>query len=338
MPSFSHAGGIALTLRKSCESSTQTVKVEFGKIQAKEREKIIEDNQLYPFCLLHDKARPWGAKQRPVNLACQVPNCKCKHIRKLHELLKDVFKEESQVHLVQGDDEWEESEEAWDVDEEGEAMIVGTIQREDDCSWQDASKSWLEQDEEEEDRPCHDGMCQGTGSLPPEAREKQCNAVVHLPKEENEDAETTEDGWWTPGLEDLQTEGGEKEYFLDLLMRESALKEEATEGPSMDGGKTDQPAKKGVTRKNKAASNGGKRKGSKRTSEREDGTASKPEKKEAIARNKGRPGEGQPGIQARAAPPDPIGDPGRLRAHAQPEAKPGVQAMTTSGGECSRHE
>ncbi len=32
----------------------------FRKIQAKEREKIIEDSQLCPFCLLHDKARPCG--------------------------------------------------------------------------------------------------------------------------------------------------------------------------------------------------------------------------------------------------------------------------------------
>jgi hypothetical protein len=31
--------------------------------QAKEREKIIEDNQLCPFCLLHDKAKPCGAKE-----------------------------------------------------------------------------------------------------------------------------------------------------------------------------------------------------------------------------------------------------------------------------------
>jgi hypothetical protein len=85
----------------------------FGKIRAKEREKIIEDNQLCPFCLLHDKAKPCGAKQRPVNPACHVPNCKGKHIQKLHELLKDVFKEENQVHLVHGDDGWEESEEVF---------------------------------------------------------------------------------------------------------------------------------------------------------------------------------------------------------------------------------
>jgi hypothetical protein len=194
----------------------------FRKIQAKDREKIIEDNQLCPFCLLHDKARPSGAKQRPVNPAFYMPNCKGKHIRKLHELLKDVFQEENQVHLVQGDDKWEESEEAWEVDGEGEAMIVGTIQREDDCSWQDASKSWLEQDEEEEDGTYHVGTCQSASSLPPEAKEKQCSAIVCHPKEEDEDAETVEDSWWTPEPEDLQIEGGEKEYFLELLMGGSA--------------------------------------------------------------------------------------------------------------------
>ncbi len=48
----------------------------FGKLPAKEREKIIEDNQLCPFCLLHDKAKLCGAKQRPV--ACLVSNCRGK--------------------------------------------------------------------------------------------------------------------------------------------------------------------------------------------------------------------------------------------------------------------
>jgi hypothetical protein len=71
-----------------------------GRIQAKEREKIIEDNRLCPFCLLHDRAKPCGAKERLANPACHIPGCKGKHIRKLHELLKDVYKEENQVHLV----------------------------------------------------------------------------------------------------------------------------------------------------------------------------------------------------------------------------------------------
>jgi hypothetical protein len=74
-------------------------------------------------------------------------NCKGRHIQKLHDFLKDVFREESQVHVVHGDDEWEESEEAWELGEE-EMMIVGMVQQEDEYSWQDASKSWLEQDEE----------------------------------------------------------------------------------------------------------------------------------------------------------------------------------------------
>ncbi len=37
------------------------------------------------------------------------------------------------------------SEEAWELGEE-EMMIVGTVQHEEDCSWQDACKSWMEQD------------------------------------------------------------------------------------------------------------------------------------------------------------------------------------------------
>jgi hypothetical protein len=99
----------------------------FGNIRAKEREKIIKDNRLCAFCLLHDRAKTCGAKERQANPACHAPGCKGRHIRKLHELLKDMHKEENQVHLVQGDDEWKESEDARAIGEEEEAMIVGTI-------------------------------------------------------------------------------------------------------------------------------------------------------------------------------------------------------------------
>jgi hypothetical protein len=239
-------------------------------------------NQLCLFCLLHDKARPCGAKQRPVNPACHVPNCTGKHIQKLHELLKDVFKEENQVHLVHGDDGWEESEEAWEVDGEGEMMIVGTIQREDNCSWQDASKSWLEQDEEKEGGTYHVGTCQGASSVPPEAREKQCSAVGCLSTEEYEDAETMEDSWWTPEPEDLQIKGG-RERILPrtphVLMREEALKK-----PTTVGSEAGQPVKKGATRRNKAASSGGKNEGNGKTPKGESGATAQPEKKEANAR------------------------------------------------------
>jgi hypothetical protein len=130
----------------------------FRKLSAREREKIIKDNQLCPFCLLHDKDKPCGAKQKPV--ARSASNCKGRHIQKLHDFLKDVFREENQVHVVHGDDGWEESEEAWELGEE-EMMIVGTVQQEDDCSWQDASKSWLEQEEKEETGIYQVGTCQG---------------------------------------------------------------------------------------------------------------------------------------------------------------------------------
>jgi hypothetical protein len=252
----------------------------------------------------------------------------------LHELLKDVFKEENQVHLVQGGDEWEESEEAWEVDGEGEALIVGTVQREDDGSWQNASKSWLEQDEEEEDGTYHVGTCQGAISLPPEAREKQCSAVVCPPKEEDEDAETVEDSWWTPGPEDMQIERGEKEYFIELLMEGSAPSEGAAEKPTMVGSKAGQPTKKGATRGSKPASGRGKRKNSEKTPKGGNGVSAGPEKEEANARHEWGPTESQPGNQGRVVPPDLSSDPGaengRLQARVQPEVRPRAQVMMTS--------
>jgi hypothetical protein len=135
----------------------------FGKLPAREREKIIKDNRLCPFCLLHDKDKPCGAKQKLV--ACSASNCKGRHIQKLHDFLKDVYREENQVHVVHGDDGWEESEEAWEPGEE-EMMIVGMVQQEDNCSWQDASKSWLEQDEKEEVGIYQVGTCQGAVGAP----------------------------------------------------------------------------------------------------------------------------------------------------------------------------
>jgi hypothetical protein len=97
-------------------------------------------------------------------VACTASNCKGRHIQKLHDFRKDVFREESQVHVVHGDDGWEESEEAWELGKE--MMIVGTVQQEDDCSWQDASKSWLEQDEEVAVGVYQVGTCQSADGEP----------------------------------------------------------------------------------------------------------------------------------------------------------------------------
>ncbi len=73
-----------------------------------------------------------------------------------------MFREENQAHVVHGDEGWEESEEEWELVEE-EMMIVGTVQQEDGCSWQDASKPWMERDEEMTVGDCQVGTCQGTG-------------------------------------------------------------------------------------------------------------------------------------------------------------------------------
>jgi hypothetical protein len=176
-----------------------------------------------------------------------------------------VFKEENQVHLVQGGGEWEESEDAWEVDGEEEAMIVGTIQREDNCSWQDVGKSWLEQDEEEEGEVYHVGTCQGASSPPSESEEKHCSRTGRSPKKEDEDARIMENSWWTPDPRDLQIEEREKDYFLELLMGGSAPSEGAAERPATVSSKTGQPAKKEATLGDKPAPSKGKRKGSERT-------------------------------------------------------------------------
>ncbi len=99
-----------------------------------------------------------------------------------------MFKEENQVHLVHGDDGWEESEEAWELDGEEEMMIVGTIQQEDNYSWQEASNSWLEQDEEEENGTYYVGTCRGA-----KANEKQGSADACPPTGGCKDLEAAED-------------------------------------------------------------------------------------------------------------------------------------------------
>jgi hypothetical protein len=180
----------------------------FGKLPAKEREKLITDNKLCPFCLLHDKDKSCGAKQRTVSVACTASGCKGRHAQKLHDFLKDVFREESRVHIVHGDDGWEESDEAWELGEE-EAMIVGTVQQEVECSWQDACNTWVTQDEEVE-AGVHqvEAVCDAKGSMEP-----------------------LEVG-------DLLVEGEEQEYFLELLMRRASPNQLAENLPSKDGAST----------------------------------------------------------------------------------------------------
>ncbi len=179
----------------------------FGKLPAGEREKLITDNRLCLFCLLHDKDKPCGAKHRPVSVACTTPGCKGRHIQKLHDFLKDVFREENRVHVVHRDDGWEESDEAWELGE-GEMMIVGTVQQEDECSWEDACNAWTAQDEEAVAGVHQVGANQ-------EVREPAAGGQC-----KKASAEKSDEG--PLGVGDLLVEGEEQEYFLELLMRRAS--------------------------------------------------------------------------------------------------------------------
>jgi hypothetical protein len=132
--------------------------------------------------------------------------CKGRQAQKLHDFLKYVFREEGRVHVVQEDDEWEESEEAWELGE-AETMIVGTVQQETGCSWQDACDAWAVQDEEME-AGVHQVEVSGTVGGP--VRKDQCKKVD---KVKNGDEQPERGG--------LLVEGEEKEYFLELLMRKT---------------------------------------------------------------------------------------------------------------------
>ncbi len=164
---------------------------------------MITDNKLCPFCLLHDKDKSCGAKQRTVSVACTASGCKGRHAQKLHDFLKDVFREESRVHVVHGDDGWVELNEEWELGEE-EAMIVGTVQQEAECSWQEACNAWATQDKDVEAEVHHVEADQKTDNMEP-----------------------LEEG-------DLLVEGEEREYILELLMRGAATDQVIENLPSKD--------------------------------------------------------------------------------------------------------
>jgi hypothetical protein len=182
----------------------------FGKLPAKEREKLIVDNKLCPFCLLHDKDKQCGAKQKPASVACTASGCKGRHAQKLHDLLKDLFREEGQVHVLQEDDGWEESEEAWELGE-AESMIVGAVRQEEEHSWQDACEAW-------------------------EAQDGEIRASIHQVRadgvEEGEPEEANVDEQSEAESDGLLVEGDEREYILELLLREVPSNVEAGVHPA----------------------------------------------------------------------------------------------------------
>ncbi len=146
-----------------------------------------------------------------------------------------MFREENQVHVVHGDDGWEESEESWELGED-EMMIVRAVQREEDCSWQDACKSWMVQDEETAAGVYQVEACQEAIK---QLSVGQCKEVGFIEADEK-----------ASEPDDLLLEGEEQEYFFELLMRKA----------SPERPKAGQLAKNRGNSKDKAASTKGKEK------------------------------------------------------------------------------
>ncbi len=92
-----------------------------------------------------------------------------------------------------------ESDGAWELGE-AEGMIVGAVRQEDECSWSDACDTWTALDEETE---------------------------VGIHQVEADEAGTSEDDQ----EEGLLIEGEEREYVLELLLRETSLVAQASNQP-----------------------------------------------------------------------------------------------------------
>jgi hypothetical protein len=231
-------------------------------------------------------------------------------------------------------------------------MIVGTIQQEENSSWQEASNSWMELDEGEESGVYCDGTCQGVSSQLPEVGGEHSSKALHH-SEDEEDEEIIEGGWWSPDPKELQIGEGEQEYLIELLMVGSASGEsKATpERPPRASNTMGQPAKKGEAMKPEAQSQGEAR-GNKPVTNKEKGRssegASKGEGKPGIrtggketgARSEEGPKEWWPSDQKQEGPPNPcpsLGAKNKSDTNSDPAGNSGAQTQitTASRGECS---
>jgi hypothetical protein len=88
-------------------------------------------------------------------------------------------------------------------------MIVGTVHQEDYCTWQDASKPWIEEDEEMVVESCQVGTCQSTSGV---AIEREEEATGQPALRQSKRTETAEAEWQAHGPDDLLLEGDEGEY------------------------------------------------------------------------------------------------------------------------------
>jgi hypothetical protein len=181
-------------------------------------------------------------------------------------------------------------------------MIVGTVQQEDDCSWQETCSAWIGQSE---------GVAVAAGQeVPEQATMGQC-----------EKAEVAGGGEETSEPEGLLLEGEEQEYFLELLIRK-ASPEQPKAVLAARGRET--PAKGKKSRKGEKWALG----------ESLSGTTDKGVKERRTASLAS-------GLKKQTAP-DLAGHPeakGRgLAEDGREERECAARAQATSGGECSRQK
>jgi hypothetical protein len=187
------------------------------------------------------------------------------------------------------------------------------------CLLHDASKSWLEQDEEVTVGVYQVGTCQSADGVPTETGEE---AAKHPSTSQRGEAEIMENGWQAPGLDDLLIEGEDGEYFLKLLMRKASP--ERPKADRLVGGRVDPRDKlapvKGKEKKKKKVLKGNKvavRNGT----QKEESTASLTSKQE------------------KQAAPNLLSNPeakGRgVINDGRPETESMPRSKTTSRGECS---
>jgi hypothetical protein len=196
-------------------------------------------------------------------------------------------------------------------------MIVGMVQQEDNCSWQDACNSWVEQDEEVAAGVYQVSACQDAVKQSAVGQCKKASIV------EVDEIASEPDG--------LLLEGEEQEYFLELLMRRA----------SPERPKASQPTENRDNSKGEAATAKGKGKRKNRKKERK-ALGRNTAEKEAGRREKKKGATGPASGSEEQPAPDLVNNPeakGRGLVDGGREKKVQVTGpQATSGGECSRQK
>jgi hypothetical protein len=108
----------------------------FGDKVQEERSKIITENKMCPFCLLHNADEVCFSRANKSKPICEEPGCKGQHVKWLNEMLKEIpwesAKREGKVNVVQGEGGWRTPEDTWmEMEEvEEEVFFVNTLQKE----------------------------------------------------------------------------------------------------------------------------------------------------------------------------------------------------------------